>query len=543
MSGSYQARGTLPLRDVPDFRSAQAEVAGEAWRHTMQRTTHTSVGPSDGVKAAQTSRLFYVNQGRSGICALKLRYANTLPFGAANPATVTMTASVEVNPAISDGSIFYTQDANIVLLPVTFRGQRTATMSPGATIESDPLFVYLKAGQAIYVRSYGTATGGNLPMVQGIRSARVEGINNSYASVTAATGTGSATVNFNLGAVGFTLPIVPGQMRLIGGPITTAVVDNGSGAFSGTGISSGTINYTTGDVSLTLSSALANGVALVAFGYGGANLTPTDLTTVTGRLDQQGGRADYFGGAYQLAFGPVAIVGISPPSVPAKARGRAIGIFGDSIVAGTGNANDYLGMIEYCGAGQIGFCKLAQPGEGGLAFAQLGSRFRRLQAMRGEVDRVVGNYATNDAVGGATLPQIQAMLLSIWAEMAMFCREGAAGVFWVASIPRTINAGSQTPYMPALFGPGTVASGSPSLRNALNAWLFTRVGKEIAGVLDLNLVLEETPDSQNGAGNGRWANLAHTSDGVHLTLLAHQTAIPARFGLAGTDPHPLFKFG
>ena len=56
------------------------------------------------------------------------------------------------------------------------------------------------------------------------------------------------------------IPVRPGTVTVVAASVTGT--DNGSGTISGTGISSGTIDYTSGAISITFSSAPANGVSV-----------------------------------------------------------------------------------------------------------------------------------------------------------------------------------------------------------------------------------------------------------------------------------------
>lgn len=53
------------------------------------------------------------------------------------------------------------------------------------------------------------------------------------------------------------VPIIPGSLQVVAGAVVG--VDNGSGAFTGTGIASGTLDYTTGAISVTFTAAPTNG--------------------------------------------------------------------------------------------------------------------------------------------------------------------------------------------------------------------------------------------------------------------------------------------
>lgn len=81
-------------------------------------------------------------------------------------------------------------------------------------------------------------------------------------------------------------PVVYGGVTVTCGTITAT--DNGSGTLSGTGVASGTINYSTGAISITFSSAPTSGTAITV-SYLGTNGSYTTATTFASALATAGG--------------------------------------------------------------------------------------------------------------------------------------------------------------------------------------------------------------------------------------------------------------
>ena len=225
-------------------------------------------------------------------------------------------------------------------------------------------------------------------------------------------------------------------------------------------------------------------------------------------------------------------------------KNKAILIAGDSIDTGTGNNPEIsVGYPDACIGTSIGLAKISQPNESANFFAQTINNYRRMKLLRGEFDRVICGHSTNDVGGqGQTFAQLQVSFAAINSLLLPYLEDGVKGIWWRTMLPRTISSSSQTPYNSnaSNYGPGTVASGSPSIRNAWNAFLFAQAAAgNIGGVLDIAAAVEGNPASAAGAGDGTWANLAQTFDGTHLNALG-VAAVAAMFGLTGTNPSPAF---
>lgn len=510
---------------------------------------------SSGKRNATTYRTWERIAGRSGVGSIQFRYANAYagltPFASDSsggevadlqPITVTASLEINTNPALTNWA---PGDGGAVIVPLSFNGgQNALTLPAGAAAWTDELFVGLAAGQCFYVNSHvSEPVAGIWPIksqgARGLAGGSNEGSNAGDCSLTL-TGNGSAT-SFAPQIPAANTPVVPGSLRIAGTGIAGA--DNGAGALTGTGIASGSVNYATGAVSLTFSAAPTNGSQVFVNAVGGA--APVDETKLKTKTN-------YFAtgsGAYGN-FAPDAVRG--RPLAAATPRLRCFALVGDSIAQGAGSSSGEVSWADYCAAqGGFSVMKLAVTGEKAQTFAQAAARHRRLAAIAGSFDRVIGNYATNDLLLGRSLAQIQADLTAIWQALAALCPNGAADIWWCTTIPRTTRPGNVAlvpasgPYTAAgaAYGAGSVAGGSPSGRNALNAWLYGQVGTGIGGVIDLAAAVELNPSSRAGAGSGQWADVAtDSSDGTHPSQSAHQTKIPALVGPTGSAPSPVWSF-
>lgn len=513
---------------------------------------------SAGTRKAVTYRTWDRLAARgSGVGSIQFHYANAYggatPLAADNtggevadlqPITVTASLEINANPALT---AWLPTDSGAVVIPLTFNGgQNAVTLAAGASTWTDDLFVRLAAAQAYYVNSHvAEPVNGIWPIrsqgVKGLAAASAEGSNAGDYSLTVTAPGGTPTLTGTIPAAN--RPVVPGSLLVAGSGITGLATDNGSGAITGTGVSSGTIDYAAGTFSITLTTTPAAGSAYSANVVGGA--APVDETKTKTKTNYYSTGSNAKGN-----FAPDAARG--RPLVSATPRLRTIAMIGDSILAGAGSTSGDVSWVDYCAAqGGFGVIKLPVVGEKAQTFAQALGSYRRLNALAGNFDRIVGNYATNDIALGRSLAQVQADLATIWQMLALLCPNGAADIWWCTLLPRTTRPGNVAiapgsgPYTAAgaAYGSGTVAGGSPSARNALNAWLHAQVGSAIGGVVDIAAAVELNPASRAGGGSGQWADIANDSaDGTHPSQTAHQTKIPALLGPSGTAPSPAWTF-
>ena len=457
---------------------------------------------------------------------------------------ITVSASIELNLSYVTGSPWAVYDAGAFALPLTWNGSTSVTIQPGCDALSDPISYPLLPGQGFYINTFRTVPA-LMTVVAGKYpdSSFYEYSDDGYVSGAIGLSTTSGTaLSGTLGAAGtlsastFVLPLLPGSVTFFSGSLTSpGVTDNGSGVFPATnGMSAaGSINYTTGAYSITLTTASTPAaIQFTAYGKSGATVTNDTLNRprsgATVGLNNVGSRSHYH---------HTAVFGL--PISPTDRRPFTFLIAGDSIDFGTGNSPHFgTSWADYCVAGQCGVVKTAQPSEKASSFALVGNRYRRLGMGQGVFDRAVCNYCTNDIINGPALATLQANVTACAKAISALLPNGINDLAWVTCLPRTASASSQTP-LNANYSSATVASGSPSLRNAFNAWLFTQVGVLFGTLLDPCIVLEGNPASQAGAGDGTWKSLSLTYDGTHPSLTGNQ-AIAAYFGIGGTNPSPIF---
>lgn len=130
-------------------------------------------------------------------------------------------------------------------------------------------------GQIVLVRPVYTQSGAGVTAGDQVFRKVTDG---TYASetTTAAIGTGDGTLT-TFTATLTVLPVRPGSVTVAAGAVTGK--DNGVGGITGTGIS-GTINYATGAVSLTATTAPANGVVIAASYNYDSEQTPSSIRSL-----------------------------------------------------------------------------------------------------------------------------------------------------------------------------------------------------------------------------------------------------------------------
>jgi hypothetical protein len=565
MIGQFSSQGLL----VPDLRLANIKPAGSVFagpptasgvagfrslvasdmpasvlvdgpRSIAIRATYPLRPASSGLKTAATYRQYYQAAARAPIVSVKLRYANT---GAAGGVTegdgangLTIAAAIEVNPN-SVGGPWALGSAGAVLYPMTFNnGQHAAAITSGGQADSDDLYIPLGMSQSFYIRTFVTApNGGTWPGSQGINPALFEAVNDGSFNVAVATTNGvQSSFSGTISGADVVLPLQPGSLRFYGANISPLIADDGSGRLAGNAGATGTINYATGAYALQFAAAPTAG-SLAAVGISRSGSVAADETMVLAPADMS--QNFLLWSAFTPSFAPSLVLG---RTAPAGIPQRAVCVVGDSIVAAAGNLDELVAYPDYAVAQQMGIVRVAQPGETAAAFRA--QNYRRLAIMGRGCDRLLGDYATNDALSGRSLPEIENDLLAIWSQAAAGLPHGFLDITWQTMLPRTNSPSDSTPFLgrTVTWGGATVASGSPSLRNAYNAWLCTQVGVTIGAVLDLNALVENSPASCSGSGDGAWKSAAMTWDGTHLSETVQRSMIPASVGAQGVSPAPVF---
>jgi len=452
-----------------------------------------------------------------------------------------VTSSLEVRAPIPGP---FTLPGTTGLIPFTFNGGISGT--PGLSVDggnicSDKIWTTMQPGQGFYIRTFVPPGRVYQASYQGATNAQREYSNNGVFqnAMPGLTGNGvqtvfAGTIDGTISA-NIVLPLRAGNVQIVSGAAVSAQ-DDGAGGFTGTGIASGTINYATGAFNLTLAAPLANGATFAVQGLSRGDVTAPDDTRIVAPADFS--TAGYLGWQTTIAtVAPVAIIGAVDASAPAQ---HTLCLVGDSILAGIGNNVEQKTYAEYMSY-SLGVLRISQGGDRASYFAQDANNFRRYKMIPpGRCSRVLVDYGSNDITNFVALADIKTALLTVWAKLATVLPNGFHDITQQYITPYTTSASVNVPVNDGLYGPGTVASGTPSVRNALNAWICTQVGVTIGATLDVNAALEAAPGSCAGAGSGTWFSLSYTLDGRHWSSAAQKTVVPAMFSPTGTNPAPVF---
>lgn len=540
MSINNSGRQAIPTPPVQAMTSVALRSSSPTWV-TIPRIT-----------AGGTTRQYYEISANGRVRAIKVCYENLASTGTTEtdgPSSMAgVTSSIEFGP-LPNGPF----DLQPALKPVSFTfnlGHReiSALNVGGELICSDLLWKNFIAGQPIYIRT-DMPPGFPYATYQGIGASFDEYTNNGgfivintgivgngsqtvfNGAITQATSLGNSALNVNLPLRANTLNIAIGS---------SIISDDGNGNWvnsTGSQLISGSVDYNTGAISLTFNTPPGNGATFLAYGLSLGNFTaPDDTLTVHPPTFFFHGGSSFIPTAIP-ALAPVMILGyvdaLDSPS-------HTLCLNGDSIMSGIGNTEpkaypEYMSHL-------LGIVRVGQGGERAFDWAQLDFRKRRMNMlMYVGCTRVLTGYGSNDITQLFALEDIKTNLLAVWASLAAVLPNGYADITQATITPFTTL--SNVPINDALYGPGTVASGNPSVRNALNAWICSMVGQPNgpARILDVNLAMENSPNSCSGAGNGQWANLNLTTDGRHESHLAQAIVLPAMFNpIDGTNPNVVF---
>ncbi|MCQ8279845.1 SGNH/GDSL hydrolase family protein [Acetobacteraceae bacterium KSS8] len=443
------------------------------------------------------------------------------------PVPFQVAAAVWVDENEGLGTKFAQGNGYLYSVPVTFGGQTLGSVPVNGTVRSDPVCYPWKAGQRIAVKTQRWTVGGvyaNLPTnyyadasaSEASKDGFFQGVSldpsYSVAATTSVDQTLSTTYTggtpYKPSATTLTVADYSGSLTDNNGTFASTTLTSNSGGASLT--VSGSITLSTGEIKLTLSSAIAPS-AIYAAGQGLYGVTLPNETT----LNNPTGFASW---QTHPVYGPSVIEGTAQPG----AKAFVIATAGDSINYGVGSTYYRYSWMDIANGGRFGMIGFAQPGAHLSDCAQLSKTWRAASVLGGGVDRIESDMGINDVSGtGMTLATMQSNFRACAAYLSSFLPHGFRDLYWDTMTPYTTAA--NVPVSAAGFGPGTVASGNPSLRNAWNAWLYTQVGVTIGGVIDKASCVEGHPASQSGAGDGTWANLNLTADDLHPSQLGHQT--------------------
>lgn len=484
----------------------------------------------DGVSAqAHTfdeSRIYGAISTRAAPSCVQVEYANWIGSGGGElPAnsTVVVSSALEINEvqnAATLGSAWQANNANLFKLRFTFGGQSTATLVSGARAISDPLCYPFKAGGSYYTDTWRQSLTPNVPMPTNhyLDNSVFETVKDGFFQGATLDTTGAVvattTIDQVLSPTISSLPLRPGSVKISGTNLTGTLTDDGAGNFpAGNGLASPSpINYATGEINLNMTVATQPKNIFVS-GQGFWNATIPDETGLTNPSGFQSW------GQHNV-YGPSAMLGTNSALSSAP---FVMGTSGDSIDEGIGSSSASRSWVDYAVGGKFPTVKLAQPGAKLANCASMANLAKASSLLPGgQVDRMISNLGVND-VSALNLATMQANFGLCTSYLASLTRSGSAGIYWATILPDVVSASNNTPASVGGFGPGTVASGTPSIRNSWNAWLYTQIGTKIAGVIDTAACVENAPASQAGAGDGILTNLNLTFEGLHPSQLGHTT--------------------
>jgi hypothetical protein len=520
----------------------------QPWRSIVAGASYPHLFKLERGRTPATDRHWFVGASRQAVAAVKAGFCN---FGGLNmraeqagPHPITLSAALELNTR-SPHAPFAATGPDIVLHPFSFAGAPSAVLAPGETLWSDPLPVTLGPSQGFYVRTRRVVPhDGACVATRFLRAELHEWTDSGWFNVRLPVAAGTALASVGLGGLGdVVLPLCPGHVCLYGGPLPRPLWDDGNGRFPATAeLPEAAVDYARGTLLVRLATALPPGRSLLARGFGAGGAADDALTEAApGGLSTKLLRGD-MQALWNLSFGPAAVLGRAARAAPPL---RTIGIVGDSLISAGGNAAADRSWVDYlAGPRAIGTLRVSQGGERAIDFAA--AHARRLAVLAGHCDAIIGGYGTNDFGRGDSLEALQAALELIWPKLAALLPQGWRALWWSTLPPCTLSPRDMQPRQPA-FGAATVASGRPSARNAYHHWLYRKLaeGGSIGGIVDLNAVLENQPDSSGGAGDGVWklsgGASACTADGVHLSTRAQTSLIAAVFGGDGSAPSALLS--
>lgn len=508
------------------------------------------------VTAGGTFRLGYEISAPGTVRAIVVCYANVASTGIAEtdgPSSMAgLTSSIEYNtssPTPFDVQVVPKQQA------FTFNlGTRAipALDVAGGLICSDPWWHDFTPGQWFEIRTYAPP-GFPYATYQGLLGANFEYTNSGGFIVinTVTTGDGVSTVYngaitqaTSLGNPALTVNL-PLRANTLSMAIGTGVIqDDGAGHWVnsvGTLLDSNgvnTIDYDTGAFTVTTLVPLPNGTSFVEYGLSlGNSIAPDDTMTPHPPTFFSRAGSSFIATAIPTV-GPAMILGYVDAGATVA---DTLCDGGDSISSSIGNTEN-KNYAEYSVNNRIGIVRVGQGGERAADWAQFEGRKRRMNMLiAAHCTRMLTGYGHNDVTQLYTLDQIETNLLATWASLAAIMPHGYADITQTTITPYTDLANN--PINNSTYGPDTVESGHPSIRNALNFWICGKRGQPDGPgqILDLARAVELNPDSCGGAGDGKWIDRpGMTADGRHMNHNTQAVVIPAMFGPNGSSPAPVF---
>lgn len=465
---------TTPNGSTPTLGAALGLVNGvqplrEFGQRALYPGSYVNAGIHSGGRTSGTYRVWDRVNSRAGVGGVVKCFANAFTgltafgpsggngeFNAGNPLTIGYSMELNTNLA---ATAWTNNTTGAYSIPFTFGGQHLVTIPPNQTVCTDPKYISLAPSQAAYDQTYvSEPIAGFWPITSPGVNADFDGSNLGGPFPLTITGNGTVGPYPFQFPNGNQLPLVPGALQILGGPITAIIHDDGVGNITGTGVASGSIVYSTGAGTITLTTALASGATIGINGYGGSQPTPDQTGTINltnFQLTQSGQNGN---------FGPISALGI--PLKTGNSLRAVLGV-GDSIFVGNCNTDTTKSWFDYSNNGILGQSKYAISGEAAAAFADPRGRYRRMGLLAGTFNRVAGDWGTNDLVAGQTLSQLWNNLFITWTALAAVAPDGPSDIWWMYLNPRTVSGTNMAPINVTLgpytgtaaFGPGVVSNG------------------------------------------------------------------------------------
>ncbi|WP_029082893.1 GDSL-type esterase/lipase family protein [Bradyrhizobium sp. th.b2] len=261
--------------------------------------------------------------------------------------------------------------------------------------------------------------------------------------------------------------------------------------------------------------------------YGTLILTTADafIENTSGTSQIQGTGALVTNGGVSVAkgYGPLAVLGYPLTPTPAAV------IRGDSIAVGVADTNNNVGANGFLERGLVGatggaipFMNLARAGDSLQGEGAIGHGWRR-DSLMDFATHYISDMGNNDIAGGVSLASMQTLVQAAWKS----ARARGLKVYHCTLLPRTTSTDAF-----ATAANQTIVANyeSSGIRGQFNTWLFTQVGVNIDGVIDINATVEDP------ANLGKWltAGGPYTGDGTHPNAAGNLLAVPAVSAVVNT---------
>jgi hypothetical protein len=470
--------GTVEEDDKPTAQKAAA-LAAEA--------APTRIAMSNGLDFpytyfTTTTNVRHYQKQRVVPSAVRATYSN-IQLTYANFVAINGGESINFQPITIQAEILY----NGNYYPVTFNGQRTATINGGSYVTGAVSGLALNSGALFYerVRIVGTSGTQKYLVSNGARRMLLEG------------GIGGTDTNVNLlggkDGHGATCSFV-----INSGKITSAIVKTPGINYTSSGVVVAYDPATLVEATAGYSNRSGGQMSSIVITAGGANYSSSTKCIITG------------GGGFGLDSAIYAASMIT--GVPNVGGVKAILLVGDSIARGYGSTDakgDSLGnygIFERAVRSRYATTATALPGNTASAYKNASSHARMYAIVLPYVTHAIINLGTNDIAENISV----ASVANSNAITATELRNQGIQVSFATLIPRTTGTFStlagQTPEVG--FGPGGAA-------DTYNTWV--RNGTN--GVASDWGIIEDRTVYQDATQKNKWrVNSVMTDDGIHPNL-------------------------